>query len=157
MGVLYSLLVVDERMIDYLRERGVMPPAGTSLPPTPARVRRAMEDVPGWKVDIRSGNEWWQATVAAVRADGGIDYALLNAAGYRGDEAEPASLYFEKGDGLMNLVVAERIAAVCGPLALLGDHSGEPVVVTAGADVPALYTDWLARIDAESRRFTEPQ
>ena len=83
----------------------------------------------------------------------GADLALINAAGYSGDENALASVYFEKGDSLANLTVAQRISAVCGPLVLLGDHSGEPVLITPDADVAALHADWTARIIEEDRRY----
>jgi hypothetical protein len=145
MGVLYSVVPLDESIAAYIREVGGIVPAfnARSREPTPHELRAVCSDLKDLKVTVYSPPEHaWQIMIEGLRDPDNEPWTLINVRGFNGAEMAPHSIWFEKGWPSLILRIVGRLAAGCGPLVIVPDTGCVPIVVGAGGDVSALFATW---------------
>ena len=150
MGVLYSVAPLDNGLRDALPGMGVLrAPAANGRHPTPQELRSVLADLKGYKAtfnDPAEVGDTWQASIEDAHDPESGPWTLLNVSEYKG-EFEAAEMWFEKGwpDLIVTILVA--VTAYTGPLVLLADCGGVPLVIQQGDDPEQLYRSW--QMDAE--------
>jgi hypothetical protein len=118
--------------------------AGRNL--KPSEVRAVLDILSDYSISYSVSEDNWQAEIHAAQ---GIRFlrpnALLNAVDYAGDEATACLFCLEKGDPRLNLLIAERLSRICGPLFLIPDTGAHPLLVTPGSDPAQLMRNWTIR------------
>ena len=131
--ILYSVVTLAECMqdpatLDWLTAAEV--PLPDEIPPgrypAPAEIRRVVDNIPGIRTDYRVSSSVWEVTVTS-RKD--VSWAILAVQDYCGDEEAQCRFYFAGGWDEIILIVAGKLAKVCGPLVLLHDSGAVPQVV----------------------------
>jgi hypothetical protein len=148
-GVAYNVVSADgvDRYpfaVACLRHFDMVPPpsSGSGRNPSPRELRTILDDLPGHAAEYHVSPTNWQATVVAksglwlFRAN-----TLVSVVDYRGDEALPHLFYFE-GDAKLNILIAEGLSRLCGPLYLFPDTGAQPVLVTPGIDPAEAVRVW---------------
>ena len=128
----------------YDMERPDTPGAGRN--PKPEEVRKVLDHLAGYSVDYFVSEDNWQAD---IRSRKGIPLfrknSLLNVIDFNGDESYPHLVCFESGDISLNLLIAERLSRISGPLYMVADTGAQPLIVTPGSDPAALKQHWDIR------------
>lgn len=133
MQTLYSVVTLAECMqnpatLDWLVHSEVPLPEGTppGWYPTPAEIRRVIENTPGIAASYRVSPSVWEVTVTS-RKD--VTWAILIVQDYCGDEETSCRFAFSGGWDELIVLVTSRLARQCGPLVLLHDSGAAPQVV----------------------------
>lgn len=116
---------------------------GEGRNPTPEELRKVLEELTDYSVVYAVSEDNWQADIRA-RSGFGLfrQNALLNAVDFNGDQATPHLVCLEGGDLKLNLLIAERISRICGPLFVIPDTGTKPLTVASGADPGQLIKRW---------------
>jgi hypothetical protein len=130
---LYTVITLAEAMQtpstrDWLALAGVHLPATTpsGRMPAPAEMKAVLENLSGVRVRYQITGSTWQASVTS-RKD--VSWASLRFRAYGGNPQDPQPFVFEDGWDEVILLVASRVARLCGPLVLLHDSGAAPQVV----------------------------
>jgi hypothetical protein len=130
---LYTVITLAEAMQtpstrDWLTLAGVHLPATTpsGRMPAPAEVKAVLENLSGVRVRYQISDSTWQASVTS-RKD--VSWASLRFGAYAGNPQDSQPFIFEDGWDEVVLLVASRVARLCGPLVLLHDSGAAPQVV----------------------------
>jgi hypothetical protein len=145
MGVLYTVVPVDDSITGYLRDAGIELPAASipSRNPTPKELREVVATLVDQKVTVYSPPEHsWQIMIEGRNDPDNEPWTLLNVDAFSGDETEPHSIWFEKGWASLILRVVHALSARCGPLVIWPDTGEQPIVVTAADDPDVLFATW---------------
>lgn len=94
--------------------------------PSPAEIRRVVDNIPGIHVDYHVSAFVWEVTVTS-RKD--VSWATLAVQDFRGDEDAPCRIVFTGGWDELILLMAGKLAKQYGPLVLLHDSGAAPQVV----------------------------
>lgn len=94
--------------------------------PSPARIRKVIDSIPGIQADYLISESVWQVT---VRSRKDIAWAILTVKAYTGDPQTAHEFYFSAGWDEMILLVTLSLANYCGPLVLMHDSGAPPQVV----------------------------
>lgn len=112
---------------------------GAGRNPKPEEVREVLDDLADYSVDYFVSEDHWQAD---IRARKGIPLfrknSLLNLIDFNGDESCPFLVCLESGDISFNLIIAERLSRIIGPVYMVVDTGAQPFIVTPGSDPAAL-------------------
>lgn len=130
MGVMWTVWPLDDQMCAWLDEQQVSYSKAPSRFPTGAEIKKAVGSLDGYSVEVNDngvGAPWQASIVHASSGDSG-PWALLNITTYSGDD-EPQQLWFEKGWESLITEILQKLVYVCGPLALIADSGGKPVVI----------------------------
>jgi hypothetical protein len=143
MGVIYCVFPLDEKMADWLDREGVSHPAVKAWhrDPKPIEVLEAIRHLPGYKVEITVSGERREWSAQIYLSDG--SWATVRISDFRSDEA-PHSISFIKGWPEIMLNIVERLTKHCGPLVIVDDSSGSPLLVLPNSEVKELirfYTE----------------
>jgi hypothetical protein len=131
--------------VQSLRFHDMTPPpsSGLSSNPSPLELRTVLDDLPGHTTDYFVSPDNWQASVEAVT---GLRLfrpsTLITVVDFRGDETMPHLFYFDGGDPKLNVLVAERLSRLCGPLLVFPDTGARPLLVTPGIDPTDAVKVW---------------
>src|SRR4051794_1254538 len=112
MGVLYTVMPLDDAIAQYLHDTGGIVPL-TERPtrqPTPREVRTACDSLSGQRVryNVNPGT-FWQALVEGVGDHEQGPGILLNIEEFRGSKGQPHSIWFEKEWSSLILDIAARV------------------------------------------------
>ena len=156
MGVLYTVLPLDDEIATYLRDEGahVPPHSKSTRNPTLLEVRAACDRLSGFRTEyfVSQDGKRWQASIEGATNPQEEPWTLLNVSDYTGREDEPQRIWFEKGWESLILRVLHGLASSCGPLVLLPDTGEQPIAVTA--DVP--FEELEARWNSTREVWEEP-
>jgi hypothetical protein len=145
MGVLYTVVPLDEPIAGYIRDLGGVAPSfdAPSREPTPQELRTVCRSLTDLKVTMYSPpGHAWQIMIEGLRDPDNEPWTLLNVRDFNGDETVPHSIWFEKGWPSLILRIVGSLAAYCGPLVIVPDTGCVPIVVSAEDDVSVLFTTW---------------
>jgi hypothetical protein len=145
MGVLYTVVPLDDSITGYLRDVGVVfpEPSIPSRNPTPRELREVAATLADHKVTLHSPPEnAWQIMIEGRNDPDNEPWALLNVTDFSGDEAAPHSIWFEKGWPSLILRVVRALSVRCGPLVIVPDTGCKPIVVGAADDPANLFATW---------------
>lgn len=129
MGTVWTVLPVDEKMKIWLDELGVAYPAKASRLPTGREIKATLRMLEAYDVTINAHGIGapWQASIAHKSGATG-PWTVLNIVNYTGDELEQ-NLFFEKGWESLVTAILKRLRKSCGPLVLIADADGDPLVI----------------------------
>jgi hypothetical protein len=134
MGVLYTVLPLEPKVLAWLKNLGVELPSGSAVSrnPTPAELRAAVTALPGYQAEITEAElgGTWQAWVESTREPEEGPWTLVNVLDYQGEHVQ-REFGFEKGWDTLIVSIVSRVAECCGPLVLLPDTGDRPIVVTS--------------------------
>jgi hypothetical protein len=145
MGVLYSIVPLDESIAPYLRDVGVefTDSGNSSRNPTPLELRAVAAQLTDLHVDLYSPPEHaWQIMIQGKKDPDNEPWTLLNVTEFSGDETVPHAIWFEKGWPSLILRVVHALSLRCGPLVIVPDTGCKPIVVSASDDVGRLFANW---------------
>lgn len=153
MGVLYSIVPLDEQIADYLLTLDVELPSH-EIParnPTPRELRLVCNDLTDLKVTQHlSPEDAGQITFEGLKDPENEPWTLLNVTDFNGDESLPHAIWFEKGWPSLILRIVCKLAAYCGPLVIVPDTGCKPIVVSESDDVAILFATWEHTFGADS-------
>src|SRR6185369_5397833 len=137
MGVLYSVLPLTHELRPAMRDWGFPDvPFAEARNPTPAEIRGVLSNLPGYRAffnDPPTIGTGWQAEVEdASDAESGA-WTLVNMSEYPGEDV-PGEVWFEKGWPDLIVQTLVRLAARTGPLVLVADCGGSPLLIRATDD-----------------------
>jgi hypothetical protein len=145
MGVLYTVVPLDDEIAGYLRDSGGTVPtaAEPARNPTPREISAVCDALRGQRVhyNVNPGS-FWQAVVEGVTGSEREPWTLLNISTFSGSEDEPHPIWFEKGWPLLILDILQRLSVRCGPLVVIPDTGEAPIAVTAQDSVEDLSSRW---------------
>jgi hypothetical protein len=145
MGVLYSIVPLDDSIAPYLRDLGVTF-SDSGIPgrnPTPLELRTIASELTDLSVELPSPpEEAWQIMIQWKTDPENEPWTLLNVTDFTGDETVPHAIWFEKGWPSLILRVVHLLSFRCGPLVVFPDTGCEPIVVSANDDVRQLLANW---------------
>jgi len=146
MGVLYTVLPLDDELATYLRDEGahVPPRPKTTRNPTLLEVRDVCDRLAGFRTEyfVSPDAKHWQASIEGAADPEQEPWTLLNVSDFTGRENEPQKIWFEKGWESLILRVLHRLAGPCGPLVLIPDTGEPPMVVSADTPFDELEARW---------------
>jgi len=145
MGVLYTIVPLDESLAAYIRDVGGVVPqwSGPSRNPTPQEVRAVCGELSDLKVTMYSPPEHaWQIMIEGFHDADDEPWTLLNVFEFNGDETQPHAIWFDKGWPSLILRIVRELSAHCGPLVIVPDTGCNPIVVSAHDDVAKLFATW---------------
>lgn len=129
MGVSHTVLTLldDPAFEPWLHEHGVVLPRPWSAHryPSPAEIRAVLDQQPGYMVEYSVGPGLWDAY---IKVEAGHKTAIW-VRNFSADETAPHEFFFHKGSEVLNIQILEQLALVCGPLVLVSDAEGLPMVV----------------------------
>jgi hypothetical protein len=138
MGILWTVRPLDDQMKSWLDQIGVEYPRVASRFPTGHEIKTVVTTLPGHHVTINDNGigRSWQADIVAKSAtnpcEHGTEWALLHITKYSGDTLEQ-KLWFERGWESVITRVLKELAKNSGPLVLMDDAGGDPIVISAAA------------------------
>ena len=151
MGILYTVWPLDAEMKGWLGSQSIpFPPDTSSRWPTRqevVEVLRALhcfsvrytENGPGNRrdADITEGrdDEWW---------------TLLHAEPKEGSDLV-TEVSFEKGEPALIIAIVRDLSAATGPLVLMADVGGPPLVVSQRYSFAALVEEWMSPEEDQER------
>jgi hypothetical protein len=146
MGVLYTVLPLDDELARYLRGQGadVPPYQMTTRNPTLLEVRAVCDRLEGFctRYFVPTDGKDWQATIEGAANPEQEPWTQLQVSNFTGREDDPQSIWFEKGWESLILRVLHGLAGPCGPLVLIPDTGELPMVVSANEPFAELEARW---------------
>jgi hypothetical protein len=145
MGVLYTVVPLDDEIAEYLRDTGgiVPPTVNPSRQPSLREVRAVCDSLPGQRVHYNVNPEsFWQAVVEGAADPEREAWTLLDISNFSGSEDEPHPIWFEKGWPPLILAILRGLSVNCGPLVVIPDTGEGPIAVTADDTVEDLSARW---------------
>jgi hypothetical protein len=144
MGVLYSVLPLDQRCAEWLDQEGVSHPgpAADTRFPTPKEIQSALQQMADYTVDLSADSApgEWLATITDAKSTTGA-WASLRVRHYSSDD-EPHEFYFPKGWPEVIFTVVERLTHDCGPLVVVDDSFVKPIIVRSNDSVQELLRNY---------------
>ena len=142
MGVMYSAFSITEEMASWLKEEAVDFPTGeASRNPSLAEIKSVLAELNEYS--IKCSNEVfgsnWQAFIEHKDDPENKGWAILSILKLQEDENE---FYFEKGWPELVIEITTKLAEKTGPLVLICDAGGAPLVVKSGANAGELLATW---------------
>lgn len=133
MGTLWTVWPLDQQMREYLDALEVGYPRDNSRFPTGGEIKNALARLDGYEVEVsdNGAHRIFQAHIAKRSPD---EWTTLIVDKFSGDDAEQ-HLWFEKGHETLILRVLKLLTTSCGPLALMADTGGKPIVVSRQDDL----------------------
>jgi len=118
-------------MCQWLDEQEVAYPLTPSRFPTGAEIKAIVSELKGHSVKVRDNglHAQWQALITPKDDEVDPEWALLTVSDFSGEDL-PQQLYFEKGHECLVIEILQRLTPSCGPLVLIDDAGGEPVVIS---------------------------
>jgi hypothetical protein len=141
-------LLDDEAFTRWLGEFGIVPPAGAnSRFPTVRELRFILEHLDGLSFEASVGSTYWDADIFACGHSGERwegEYTTLWVTNYKGNEEVPVDFCFRKGSARLVLLILQRLTQISGPLVVVLDTCGIPILVTLETDIDQAYRVWDA-------------
>lgn len=141
MGVLYSAFPLDGEVREWLREEGVTAPEVNGCAPTPNEIRAALDTLDHQTVSYNISEGVWQAQIDDAASPEEGPWTMINVLEFS-DADEPCQFYFEKGWPELIVMIAHRIAQLCGPIVIVPDTGCPPVVVESNSDIADIINTW---------------
>jgi hypothetical protein len=146
MGVLYTVLPLDDELATYLRDEGVhVPPCPKATRnPTLLEVRAVCDRLDGFgtRYFVSQDAKHWQASIEGAANPEEEPWTLLNVSDFTGREEEPQKIWFEKGWPSLILRILHGLVGSCGHLVLIPDTGEPPLVVSADVSFEELDARW---------------
>lgn len=145
MGVLYTIVPLDESIVPCLRDLGVsFSDFGCpSRNPTPAELRDVAAELTDLHFDLYSPPEHdWQIMIQGKKDPDHEPWTLLNVLNFNGDETSAHEIWFEKGWPSLILRIVHALAKRCGSLVIVPDTGCKPIVVSSADDVGQMFATW---------------
>jgi hypothetical protein len=132
MGVLWTVWPVDDGMREWLDEQQIAYPDKPSRFPTGAEIKSALALLGDYDIELTDNGLGapWQASIVHKEGGDGGPWTLLNVSSYSGDDL-PQELWFDKGWESLITEILKHLSVACGPLVLIADAGGEPMVIAA--------------------------
>jgi len=112
--------------------------------PTPAEIRTVLASLPGYRASFNDpptiGTAWQADVEDAIAPESGA-WTLVNMSEYPGEDV-PGKVWFEKGWPDLIVQILVKLAARTGPLVLVADCGGSPLLIQATDDPAALCRTW---------------
>lgn len=147
MGINYTIWPLDAQFKEWLTDEDVPFPDACSRWPLGSEIQATLDRLEGISIRFNENGigSIWQAEIAEEQEDG--LWTLLNILEYQGLD-RPNEPYFEKGSPELIIAIVRELSRRCGPLAVLSDAGGPPVIV--GQHEP--FASIVARlVDVEPR------
>jgi len=148
MGVLYTVWPLDSQMKEWLTSEGIEFPEAPSRWPTKAEVRNVLGSLSGFNVRYTDNgpNARWDATIESPEVE--TLWTLLHA---DPEDTSDSSTHvgFEKGEPALIIAILRDLSSSTGPLALMADVGGPPLVVSWKYSFQSLV-DSFYTLDQES-------
>jgi len=129
MGVSHTVLTLldDPAFVPWLEVYGVVLPQPwpAHRNPSPAEIRAVLDPQPAYRVEYSIGPGLWDAWISTADQQ----RTAIWVRNFSGDEDAPHEFFFHKGSETLNIQILEQLAPVCGPLVLVSDAQGLPMVV----------------------------
>ena len=129
MGVSHTVLTLldDPAFEPWLRQHGIVLPQPWPAHryPSPAEIRAVLDPLPGYVVEYSVGPGRWDARIATADRQ----RTAIWVRNFSGDAMAPHEFFFHKGSEALNMQILEQLAPICGPLVLVSDAAGLPMVV----------------------------
>ena len=141
MGILYRVWPLDDQMREWLASQDISAPSGQSRWPTSAEIRDVLRDLRHFRVSYTENGRGapWDADIQSFHAE---DLrTLLHAQPEEGND-EVTKFGFEKGEPLLIVAILRALSARTGPLALMADVGGPPLVISWGAPFRELVSEF---------------
>jgi hypothetical protein len=129
-GILWTVWPLDDQMKKWLSELSIEHPNVRTRFPTGNEVKQTLANLEGYRIDVIDNglSHSWQAWIESDREPD--KWTLLNITSYSGDD-EPQEIWFEKGHEDLIKQLVQLFAQRCGPLVLIADVGGDPMVIAA--------------------------
>jgi hypothetical protein len=135
MGVLYSVIPLDEEVRNYLKKINIpfSNKAINGRNPMPSEIRAALNSLIGYNIEYSENGigKFWQAFIEGVDPNG--EWTCLNILNYEGEEI-PQFIHFEKGWIELAIKISTALAVYCGTLVIFPDTGEEPFIITSEAE-----------------------
>ena len=139
-------LLDDEAFANWLDTFGILPPTGVaSRFPTIREIRCILENLDGFDFETWIGGTFWDADIFEChRSDDRWEgeYTRLCVINYEDSEEIPVAFYFHKGSARLALFILQRLTQICGPLVIVLDTCGIPILVTPKTDIDRAHNAW---------------
>lgn len=144
MGIIYTVNLADPGARAWLIEQGVPCSDRPSRWPTGAELKQAVECISDMNVTYNNNGigHCWQALLSNGEADDREVWAALNVDEYQGDDQQN-EFWFDKGTIELNVAVAFALSAVTGPLVLIADCGGPPLVLDYPNTTQVAIDQWV--------------
>lgn|GEM_PF-1417115 len=153
MSASYSLLPLERNTKQSLNEYMPQFDLGvvidiTSRYPTPSEIRQVLDQMPEYTKDYFITEKVWDVKVyettfyeQQLRIING-KCATIYSIEPTFDEFLPLSIYFHGGSEELNVEITLRLTRFTGPLLLIGDFDGIPLLVSPNNNVADLLSQW---------------
>jgi hypothetical protein len=140
MGVLYAVWPLDDEMRAWLASEEVAVPTDDSRWPSRTEILDVLKQV-HFPIELTENGvgERWDAYIDEGREDGW--WTLLHAEPTDGND-QLTKISFEKGEPALIIALLRMLSQVTGPLALIADVGGPPLVVSHHCPFNTLVEDW---------------
>jgi len=143
LGVLYIALPSDQEVRAWLEELEL--PIGDRTDgrmATDAEIRAAVAALAGYRAEYRGEGAVTVVDISSIEKPQAGPWAVL-AYAVAEDASEP-HLTFRRGWAEVMVPLLHRLSTVTGPIVLVPDTGGDPLLVHARADPQALIASWSA-------------
>jgi|ERR1700677_2442528 len=129
MGVIWTILPLNDRIKPWLEDMGIAYPNSLSRFPTGMEIKSVLRGLKDYKIDIyeKGIGVGWQAVISHKNDINSS--TILNIRAYAGDN-EQQKISFSKGCEKLNEDILKRLTIMCGPLVLIPDTGEDPAVIT---------------------------
>ncbi len=144
MGIIYSVNLASSDARAWLFEQGIHCSDRPSRWPTGAELKQAVECISDINVTYNDNGigHCWQALLSNGENDCREVWAAVNVDEYLGDDREN-KFWFDKGTTELNVAVALALSAITGPLVLVADCGGPPLVVDYPNTTQEAIDQWV--------------
>jgi hypothetical protein len=146
MGVNYIVLPLNKETRQWLDQESVAYPAFATdaVNPTPQEIRAALGNLDGIRADFGATvlGRSWDVVLEAIASPETGPWTMLVLDDYQGEDVR-RSIAFHKGWPDLVLAAAKEISRRTGPLLVLEDSEGKPIVVDANSDTSELLRLWF--------------
>ncbi len=134
MGVLWTVLPLDNEIKSWLEELGLAYPGGSSRLPTGQEVKEVISSLKEFDIEIIDNGigAHWQAAIVSKLGGRNDEWTLLNINEYSGDNEEQ-KLWFDKGSERLITQILEELSRKTGPLVLIADTEGDPLIISVSS------------------------
>ena len=145
MGVIYIILPLlpdlKNQIVAWLHSLDIACPMGEGRYPSIEELRSVLDHLDEYTIDYRTGTGSWYADISQPDLVNG-DWTELVVSNYSGSDTDSHEFSFRHGSPLLMMRIVQRLAGTCGPLILLPDTGGLPVVVTPELDLAQALHAW---------------
>ena len=141
MGVLYSLLPLNDELAAELNEGAALVPEARGRDPKPAEILAVVSSLEGFRAQEQLSLFGWDLRIEGTEDPRHQPRTLIHSGSFV-DHDTPARVRFEKGWPSLILRIVRALAAECGPLVVDPNTGCGPCLVEAESDIEELLADW---------------